>query len=90
MTDLAAQIKADGGFLVDLEAIRFSARADVWARNLRTAVREYVNALADLQRRPRPLDTTRVPALDEQRAEASANLRAVLGLRQSTCDVLRP
>jgi hypothetical protein len=88
--DLAAEGHVEADFLVRLNAIHFSPRAAAPAGVLRRAVQQYVDTLRELFQRPRPLDETAVPRLDELMADTSAELRRVLGLRQSSCDVLQP
>ena len=88
--DLAAEIHVDTDYLVRLKAIHFSPHAAAPAGRLRQAVQQYVDTLRELFQRPRPLDETDVPRLDELMADTSAELRQVLGLPQSSCDVLQP
>jgi hypothetical protein len=88
--DLLAQAATDRGFLASLHKIHFTGVAASDAAEFVSVVQRYDVILMKLSRHPAPLDGTQVPTLDNLRAAASSQLRAELGLRQSSCVVLRP
>jgi hypothetical protein len=90
--DLAPQIAADRQFKARLEQVRFTGAAAVPASRLERILGSYIATLTELQRSADPLrlDMSAAPVLDEERADASAQLRSALGLPQSSCDIWRP
>jgi hypothetical protein len=89
--DLAPQIEADREFKARLERIHFTGAAAAAAAELDQILGSYIATLTQLQGTAvMQLETSEAPLLDERRAEASAQLRTVLGLPPSSCDILRP
>jgi hypothetical protein len=87
--DLSAQVSADNGFLVALNAISYPASAQAAASSLEQVITEYDGQLS-LGYNAYAADPSQVYALDNERAHVSGTLRQALGIANTVCVVDRP
>jgi hypothetical protein len=87
--DLAAQVKADNGFLSALQAINYPASSQTAATSLEQVIAAY-DAQLSMGYNAYAANTAEVYSLDNERAHLSGTLRQALGISNTTCVVDRP